>query len=91
MVEYPIRVPRDGYRGSQPRRKAKQREANQIAEKLEKYLNDKIAADPSDRQTYIYGFIAGDLGLPTEVVRDILFGVDGGHNGLTVIKNKSAV
>ncbi len=91
MVEYPIKVPRDGYRGSQPRRKAKQCETNQIAEWLEKYLNDKIAADPTERQVYIYGFIASDLGLRTEVVRDILFGVDGGHNGLTVVRSKSAV
>jgi|GEM_PF-5518543 len=33
---------------------------------------------------YTYGFIAGDLGLTTEEVAEMMFPVDCGHNGITI-------
>jgi hypothetical protein len=63
---------------------------NRDADRLEKYPNDRIQADPSPIQQYIYGFIAPDVGLSLERVREILFGVDSGHNGLTAAKSDDA-
>lgn len=89
MVTYPIRVPRDHYKGRNPRRLQKRSENNRIAQELENYLNRAIEKDDANMQKFIYGFIAVDTGYSEETVRNILFGVDCGHNGLTVIKNPS--
>ena len=89
MVTYPVRVPRDSYRGRNPQKRQKCSERNRIAQELEKYLNNAIAKDDSHIQQYCYGNIAIDTGLSVEMVREILFGVDCGHIGLTVIKNPS--
>jgi hypothetical protein len=62
-------------------------EHNQCAVRIEWYLNDRIAADPNPIQTYTYEFIALDLDLIADQAREILFGVDCGHNGLTVAKS----
>jgi hypothetical protein len=50
----------------------------------------QIEADPSPIQQYIYGFIAPDVGMSLARVTEILFGVDCGHNGLTVAKSADA-
>ena len=89
MVTYPIRVPRDGYRGNNTKKRQKSAEKNRIAKELEDYLNRAIEKDDANMQKYIYGFIAADTGYSEETVRNILFGVYCGHNGLTVIKNPS--
>lgn len=86
MVTYPVRVPRDGYWGKDGRRRQKAARHNQVAEELEKYINEKIAADPSAQQTYYYHLIALDLNLPLDEVERILFSLDCGHNGFTVSK-----
>jgi hypothetical protein len=90
MKVFPIHVPRSPYRGSKQSLRQKAADYNRDAARLEKYLNDKIQADPSPIQQYIYGFIAPDVGLTLERVREILFGVDCGHNGLTVAKTDDA-
>jgi hypothetical protein len=91
MKVFPIHVPRHPYRGSNPSKRQKMMDYNRDADRLEKYLNDRIQADPSPIQQYIYGFIAPDVGLSVERVREILFGVDSGHNGLTVAKTGEAL
>lgn len=88
---FPIHVPRSSYRGSKQSLREKASDYNRDAERLERYLNDRIEADPSPIQQYIYGFIAPDVGLSLERVREILFGVDCGHNGLTVAKSDDAL
>jgi hypothetical protein len=87
MKVFPIRVPRKQYRGSKDFLRRKTVEYNQCAVRIERYLNDRIAADPNPIQSYTYEFIALDLDLTPEHVREILFGVDCGHNGLTVAKS----
>lgn len=90
MKIFPIQVPRQRYRGTKPSLRQKAAEYNRDAARLEKYLNDRIEADPAPIQQYIYGFIAPDVGMSLDRVRDILFGVDCGHNGLTVAKSTEA-
>jgi hypothetical protein len=89
MVRYPVRVPRDGYKGRDPKKRQKRSEKNRIAKELEDYLNRAIEKNDQNLQQYLYGYIAADTGFSEKIVRDILFGVDAGHNGLTVIKNPS--
>jgi hypothetical protein len=91
MKVFPIHVPRSLYRGSKQSLRQKAADYNRDAAHLEKYLNDRIQASPSPIQQYIYGSIAPDVGLPLERVREILFGVDSGHNGLTVAKTADAL
>ena len=90
MKIYPIRVPRDRYTGRQEARRRKAAEFNRDAVTLERYLNERIEADPDPIQRFIYGFIAPDVGMTTDRVRDILFAVDCGHNGLIVAKSEAA-
>lgn len=87
MTSYPIHVQRDHYRGRDPRRRERQRRHNEVAQICERYLNEKIATSPANVQTYLYYQVARDLRLPLEEVREVLFSVDGGHNGLTVRKD----
>jgi hypothetical protein len=84
---FPIRVPRKQYRGSSDFLRRRTVEHNQCAVRIEQYLNDRIATDPNSIQTYTYEFITLDLDLTAEQVREILFSVDCGHNGLTVAKS----
>lgn len=86
MVSFPISVSRDGYRGSDPRRRRKQKRHSEVAKDCEECLKRKIAENPSETQVYHYSSIAHDLNLFVEDVRNVLFAVDCGHNGLTVHK-----
>ncbi len=90
MKVFPIHVPRKHYRGSKEAMRRRVSEYNQDAAKLEAYLNEQIQADPTPIQQYLYGFISPDVGLSVDRVREILFGVDCGHNGLTVAKSVEA-
>jgi hypothetical protein len=86
MVRYPVFVPRRHYRGSKDRLRRKITDYNRVAAELEAYLNRQIEASDEDTQVLFYEDIARATGVPLDMVRDILFGVDCGHNGLTVHK-----
>jgi hypothetical protein len=60
--------------------------SRQIAQH-ESFPNSCSAKPVSGQQTVA----APDVGLPLERVREILFGVDSGHNGLTVAKTADAL
>ena len=87
MASYPVSVPRKHYRGSKVSLRRKAAEYNSVAQRLEEYVNRKVEEDSdSDCSRFMYGYIAADTGLSEETVRTVLFGVDCGHNGLTVWK-----
>lgn len=86
MVTYPISVPRKTYMGSKPVTQVKTNEYNRIAGELERYINKQIEEQEEGTKTYLYYRIASTTGHPLKLVREILFGVDGGHNGFTVRK-----
>lgn len=89
MIAYPIHVPRKGYRGAKPKIRRKVAERNRLAQELEDYLNSQIAVSDESIQQYLYYEIARETRIPIEKVRDILFGVDGGYNGLTVTRHSA--
>lgn len=84
MVVYPLHVPRKGYRGSKLGILQEVTHRNKFAMELEDYLNARIRERDESVQTCLYYAIARDLNPPIDDVRDTLFAVDGGHNGLTV-------
>ncbi len=86
MVTYPVQVPRKNYRGSDQKRLRKVIEYNRVAAELESYINGRVEARSEGTQTYLYYRIAAETEYPKELVRDVLFGLDGGHNGFTVRK-----
>jgi hypothetical protein len=86
MVTYPVSVPRDPYRGRNPSRLRKPQDFDRLAEQLERYINERVAKKDDEIQEFLYGFIAIDLGIEQDRVRDVLFGVDCGHNALLVQK-----
>jgi len=86
MVNYPVHVLRKSYRGSKLAIRQKTNERNGIAAELESYINERIKEQEEETKVYLYYRIASATGYPLELVRDILFGVDGGHNGFTARK-----
>jgi len=61
-------------------------EYNRIAAESGKYINQRIKEREEEIQVYLYYELASKTGYSKEIVRDILFGVDGGDNGFTVRK-----
>lgn len=86
MVQYPVRVPRKGYRGSKPSILAKVQEYNRVTQLLEDYINKRVSESEENIVQLLYGYIAHSLSQNESLVREILVGVDGGHNGLMVFK-----
>ncbi len=77
------------YRGAKAAIRRRTDEYNRIAAELERHINERIRSQEGETQTYLYYEIATETGYPLERVREILFGVDCGHNGFTVRKKES--
>ncbi|MFH1342846.1 MAG: hypothetical protein ABIL01_16835 [Pseudomonadota bacterium] len=86
MTPYPINVPRDLYSGRDPARKRKAQRFNDLADRLEKYINAEMKRAPAGSRMFSYGMIALDLKLSEAEVENVLYGVDAGGNALTVWK-----
>lgn len=82
MVTYPVRISAPPYRGSKPALRQKAREKAQLADALESYINERM--EGQEVRTFYYGIIAIDLSIPVDQIKDLLFALDSGHNGLTV-------
>lgn len=84
---FPVRVPRDRYRGSEPRRSRKRDEYNRVAQRVEDYLNADLAKEPEHTvKSYVSYAIAFDLKENQEFVREVVSGIDAGSNGVTICK-----
>ncbi|MDO8589430.1 MAG: hypothetical protein Q7T82_20600 [Armatimonadota bacterium] len=90
MAMYPISVPRKLYSGGKASKKQEAADHNRLAGELQKHINAKVNEREEEEQTYLYYEIANEMGYDPETVRKILYGVDGGHHGLTVTKPKGA-
>ncbi len=86
MVEYPIHISRQRYKGSNPRRREKVNESNRIAAQLEQHINERLKAQQSSIQVYMYHEISADTGVPLDVVSDLCFSIDCGSHGFTAIR-----
>jgi hypothetical protein len=84
MVTYPIFVERKTYRGRDARKCANVAQYNRDAAMLEEHINEQIRGGKFG--VFYYAKIASEVRLPERRVRDILFSVDCGHNGFTVVK-----
>jgi hypothetical protein len=88
MVTYPVHVQKKTYRGKKDKLKQEASEYNRLAGELESYINKKVAESDEYELIIIYDSIAASLHLPLDLVREILYSVDGGDNGITVRKQK---
>lgn len=87
MVRYPISVPSDQYRGANARKQEKIRQRNTIASRIETYINAEMAPLPENCVHVFYSdMIAIELREDKDIVREIVFTIDCGHNGVTVYK-----
>lgn len=86
MVTYPVTVERKTYRGSKETLRRKASEYNRVAAELEEYINGQLLKQTEEVKVYHYHEIAAATGYPLERVREILFSVEGGHNGFTAKK-----
>jgi hypothetical protein len=83
MVKYPVSVDRSSYRGNDPKKRAKAAQYNRDAAMLEQHINDQIKSGKTG--IFLYSTIAREVGLDRQYVEKILFSVDCGHNGFTVV------
>ncbi len=86
MVQYPARVPRESYRGSKPNLRQKAMEYNDVALKMEEYINKRVRSASGDIVQLLYVEIARGIGVSEELVRKVGFAVDCGNNGMTICK-----
>lgn len=86
-VVYPVEVPLSLYRGRDPAKLEKAARYNALAEKLQTYINGEVDKSEHPSQIFSYSMIAAALGLDREDVEKVLYGVDAGGNGLTVLKD----
>ena len=87
MKTYPIRIPRHSYRGSNAAKTRKSNEYNRIAALVESYLNADLASKENDTiQQYFCDSVASKLIEDRKTVRAVINSIDGGSNGVTIVK-----
>lgn len=83
MVKHPIYLPRKNYRGRDQKKLLKVIEHNQIAADMERKINELLLKLTDPVRSYLWMEISRLTGYSYETVRDMGFGIDGGHNGFT--------
>ena len=86
MPTHPIRVPRSTYSGTDASKLRKRQTFNELAARLEQYINAAFEERGEESYIFTYAAIASELGLTTKQVREVLIAIDGGYNGLSVTK-----
>lgn len=87
MKTYPISVPRKYYRGRLASRRGRVDEYNRVAARVEKHINDEVAKWPDDEFGALCSAkIAIILREEDRLVHEIIFSVDCGSNGVTILK-----
>jgi hypothetical protein len=86
LVEYPIAIGLQQYRGANARKRQQMVERARLAQILETHINKLVKVQTEPIKTYDYSSISRDTGLPLDTVQDICFSIDCGHNGLTAAK-----
>lgn len=86
MVTYPVHVARNGYRGADPRKRAKAQQENRDASILEATANRLIQAQTRGIKSYLWAEISRESGLDYDTVKRLGFSIDGGSNGFTATR-----
>jgi hypothetical protein len=81
------RIPRSGYRGSDPKKRAKLIEENQLCELIEAELRRRYTDMKPGTSLVVTSYdVARTIGRDPEKVRELIFRIDAGHNGVTLWK-----
>ncbi len=88
MISYPVHIYVKPYSGNDHKRINQFRLDCDAARRIREYLNEKMTNQ--DSMVFTYSEIAAELGMSEETVRKILFPVDGGHRGITVVNSQRA-
>ncbi|MHA6884642.1 hypothetical protein [Ralstonia pseudosolanacearum] len=83
MKTHPISVARNGYRGSDSKKRAKAAAENRDAALLESYANELLLAQKEPIKVYFWMELARGTGLPYDTVARLGYSIDGGSNGFT--------
>lgn len=86
MVTYPVHVAREGYRGTNPRRREQVRRYNEDAQRIEECINAMLEEQTEATASYTWHEISSRCGLSPDRIREIGFSIDGGHNGFTALR-----
>jgi hypothetical protein len=81
MAHLPFEARLKQYRGAKETLRRKCAEENRARMKVAKHVNRLVANDPSEVQQILFGYIAADLGVTKDQVRNAIG--DGGSNGIT--------
>jgi hypothetical protein len=82
-----IYVPRESYRGNDPKRRAKLSETNRLADRIQSHLQSIFdEMEPGEIRSIMSYSVARALNEDPEAVRRIIFRIDGGSNGVTFKK-----
>ncbi len=87
MPTYPVHVPRKNYKGSDARKRQNVATRNELASRLESYINAQEATQTDPEQVLSYGTIAMETGISFDLVSEILFSVDCGSGGILMFKS----
>ncbi|MEX6633419.1 dimerization/docking domain-containing protein [Hyphococcus lacteus] len=87
MRTYPISVSWHPYHGNNEAKKRKAREYNRVAARVEQFLNNDLRSKPDNTiHQYLSDIVAIDLGEDRDIVRSVVSSIDGGSNGVTIVK-----
>jgi hypothetical protein len=86
MVTYPVSVRRNSYRGGDRKKQMRAATENELAARIEKYVNDLLFAQEQPIAAYLFHDIASATGIDYDIVRRLGYSIDGGSNGFTSVK-----
>ena len=82
MRPVPLKIPVRSYKGKNEKKKQAYFDKIEMAKKIENYINKEM--ENKKQQTFISGFVAHAIGLPEDIVGDLIEAADAGSNGITV-------
>ena len=74
--------------GGRRKRLSKAEAFNELAEILERHINERVEKSDHAIQIFSYQTIALDLDIPVPEVENVLYGIERGGDGLTVTKGR---
>lgn len=83
MKTHPIYIPRNSYRGSDAKKRAKAASENRDAALMEEHVNQLLLKQEEPIRVYSWMEISQGCGLSYSTVERLGFAIDGGSNGFT--------
>jgi hypothetical protein len=77
MPNYPLKIPRDRYKGRDPGRKSLAHRNNELVDSIERYLNETVKNEQraGTQERYSYADIATDSGIDEDRIREMFEGI----------------